>query len=119
MTTPRRDGRRSRLNLDLVALGARRRRARTAERDHVEITFLNLVGYRYDVPEARLDCKWADESRYALSPQLVPPLTALHPIVGETPFANLDELGAASTPTRVYAMPRSYVSSSRSQASSC
>ena len=41
------------------------------ERDHLEIVFPNVRGYRVELPRERLDVEFNDESNYVLSRELV------------------------------------------------
>jgi type III restriction enzyme len=62
------------------------------ERKDREITFPRLVGYRYDLPEARLEVKFTAESQLTLSAADLPTKTENAPIIGESVIHNLDEL---------------------------
>jgi hypothetical protein len=62
------------------------------ERLDREITFPRLVGYRYDLPEARLEVKFTEDSRLTLSAADLPTKTENAPIIGESVIHNLDEL---------------------------
>jgi type III restriction enzyme len=53
------------------------------ERSDLAIRFPRVIGYRYEMPADRLDFKFTDESKLALSTEDVPSETELHPIVGE------------------------------------
>ena len=57
-----------------------------------EITFPRLMGYRYDLPETKLDVKFTAESRLALSSRDLPMRTENAPIIGETTVHDLGEL---------------------------
>ena len=57
-----------------------------------EITFPRLLGYRYDLPQAKLDVKFTAESRLTLSSADLPTKTENAPIIGESVIHNLDEL---------------------------
>ena len=57
-----------------------------------EITFPRLVGYRYDLPEARLEVKFTPESRLVLSAADLPMKTENAPIIGERTVHDLAEL---------------------------
>ena len=57
-----------------------------------EITFPRLLGYRYDLPESRLEVKFTADSRITLSAAELPTKTENAPIVGESVIHNLDEL---------------------------
>ena len=62
------------------------------ERKDREITFPRLIGYRYDLPEARLEVKFTAESQITLSAADLPTKTENAPIIGESVIHNLDEL---------------------------
>ncbi len=62
------------------------------ERIDREITFPRLVGYRYDLPEARLEVKFTAESRLTLSAAELPTKTENAPIIGESVIHDLQEL---------------------------
>ncbi len=57
-----------------------------------EITFPRLVGYRYDLPEARLAVKFTADSRLTLSAAELPTKTENAPIIGESVIHDLQEL---------------------------
>jgi type III restriction enzyme len=57
-----------------------------------EITFPRLVGYRYDIEGERLDYKFNDDSKLALSTADIPTKTTNAPIVGESSIHTLDDL---------------------------
>ena len=57
-----------------------------------EITFPRLVGYRYDLPEARLEVKFTAESKLTLSAADLPTKTENAPIIGESVIHDLQEL---------------------------
>jgi type III restriction enzyme len=62
------------------------------ERLDREITFPRLAGYRYDLPEARLEVKFTAESRLTLSAAELPTKTENAPIIGESVIHDLQEL---------------------------
>ena len=62
------------------------------ERLACEITFPRLLGYRYELPEARLSASFGPESRLALSTADTPTKTENAPIIGETVILTLDDL---------------------------
>ena len=62
------------------------------ERIDREITFPRLVGYRYDLPEARLEVKFTAESKLTLSAADLPTKTENAPIIGESVVHDLSEL---------------------------
>ena len=57
-----------------------------------EITFPRLQGYRYDLPEARLEVKFTAESKLTLSAADLPTKTENAPIIGESVVHDLSEL---------------------------
>jgi type III restriction enzyme len=57
-----------------------------------EITFPRLMGYRYDLPEAKLDVRFSEQSRLVLSAQDLPTKTENAPIIGESVIHDLQEL---------------------------
>jgi len=62
------------------------------EREHLEITFPRLVGYRYEVTDEPLSAEFNDDYRMTLSTEDVPTKTENRPIVGETTIHTLDDL---------------------------
>jgi len=76
------------------------------ERESWEIRFPNVTGYRYDLPRERLDCAWAPESKFVLSPRLVPIKTELDAIVGEGSVHDLSDLEAHRPQEVEYAIAR-------------
>ena len=55
------------------------------ERDHLEITFPRVVGYRVELPREQIRAAFTDDSRLVLDPDLVGPTEALMAgIVGQT-----------------------------------
>ncbi len=65
---------------------------RVALRPWLEITYPRLTGYRYELPPARLEAHFTDESRYPLTTADVPTRTENAPIVGESVILTLDDL---------------------------
>jgi type III restriction enzyme len=65
---------------------------RVALRPWLEITFPRLAGYRYELPPARLEATFGDESRMVLSTQDMPTRTENAPIVGESVIHRLEDL---------------------------
>jgi type III restriction enzyme len=57
-----------------------------------EITFPRLAGYRYDIPGERLEARFTEDSKMALSTADIPTETENAPIVGETSIHTLDDL---------------------------
>jgi type III restriction enzyme len=68
-------------------------RAVRPERDHLEIRFPRVSGYRVELPEEKLEAKFNDDHRLALSPDLVgPSITRNAGIIGEGVDLNLKHL---------------------------
>ncbi len=64
------------------------------ERRDCEMTFPRLIGYRYDLPSARLTAQFTADSHLALSTRDLPTKTENAPIVGASSIHTLDELHA-------------------------
>ncbi|MCK6556745.1 DEAD/DEAH box helicase family protein [Candidatus Binatia bacterium] len=62
------------------------------DRSQCEIAFPRLLGYRYDVGEERIEARFTDDSKLALTTADLPTKTELDPIVGEKSVHTLDEL---------------------------
>lgn len=56
------------------------------------ITFPRLAGYRYELPQRRLEVKFTDKSRLTLSAAELPTKTENAPIIGESSIHDLGEL---------------------------
>src|SRR5262249_47575730 len=65
---------------------------RVAARPWLEITYPRLTGYRYELPPARLEATFTEESRIVLSTADIPTRTENAPIVGESVTLTLDDL---------------------------
>jgi type III restriction enzyme len=64
------------------------------DRDHLEIQFPRVAGYRVELPEERLTAEFNDDSVLELSPDLVgPSITRNSGIIGEGVDLNLKHLG--------------------------
>jgi type III restriction enzyme len=64
------------------------------ERDHLEIRFPRVEGYRVELPEERLTADFNEESILELSPALVgPSITQNAGIIGQTADMSLEHLG--------------------------
>ena len=64
------------------------------ERDHLEIRFPRVEGYRVELPEERIEAEYDDNSILTLTPELVgPSITQNAGIIGETVNLNLEHLG--------------------------
>ncbi|MGE3312096.1 MAG: BPTD_3080 family restriction endonuclease [Limisphaerales bacterium] len=69
-------------------------KAMRPERDHLEIRFPRVEGYRVELPEERIEAKFDDDSILVLTPELVgPSITQNSGIIGETVNLNLEHLG--------------------------
>jgi type III restriction enzyme len=76
-----------------VRLGAIPTRVRALqEREHLEITFPRLIGYRYELPGENLTARFSEHSAYVLSTRHIPTKTENAPIVGEAVIHTLEEL---------------------------
>jgi len=64
------------------------------ERESLEITFPHVAGYRYKLPEEKLEARFGDDLHITLSPEQLPINTKLEPIAGESVIHSLDELKA-------------------------
>lgn len=63
------------------------------ERDHLEITFPRVQGYRVELPEERLEAQFTSDSVLELTPDLVgPSITRNSGIIGEAVDLSLDHL---------------------------
>lgn len=68
-------------------------KAVSPERDHLEITFPRVAGYRVELPEERLTAEFNDDSMLLLTPELVgPSVTTNAGIIGEGVDLNLKHL---------------------------
>lgn len=64
------------------------------ERDHLEIRFPRVEGYRVELPEERLEAEFNDDSVLELTPDLVgPSITKNAGIIGEDVDLSLEHLG--------------------------
>lgn len=78
-------------------------KALSPERDHLEIRFPRVEGYRVELPEERLTADFNDESVLELSPDLVgPSITRNSGIIGEGVDMSLEHLGDMRPSTLVY-----------------
>jgi type III restriction enzyme len=62
------------------------------EREHLEISFPNVLGYRVVLPRERLEPHFSEDSKLVLTPEDAPPKVVNDPIVGEGVTLTLDEL---------------------------
>lgn len=68
-------------------------KAMRPERDHLEITFPRVTGYRVELPEERLSAFFNEDSVLELNPDLVgPTITKNSGIIGESANMNLERL---------------------------
>ncbi|MDE2979538.1 MAG: DEAD/DEAH box helicase family protein [Acidobacteriota bacterium] len=68
-------------------------RAISPDRDHAEIRFPRVQGYRVELPEDRIEAQFTDDSRLTLTPELVGPTdTRNEPIIGEGADIDLEHL---------------------------
>lgn len=73
------------------------------ERDHLEIRFPRVEGYRVELPEERLTADFTDDSILVLTPDLVgPSITRNSGIIGEGVDLNLEHLGDMRPSRLVY-----------------
>ncbi|GIW79627.1 MAG: restriction endonuclease [Gemmatales bacterium] len=73
------------------------------DRDHLEIRFPRVEGYRVELPEERLEAEFNDDSILTLTPELVgPSITKNAGIVGESVDLNLKHLDDQRTLSLVY-----------------
>lgn len=78
-------------------------RAVRPDRDHLEIQFPRVMGYRVELPEERLSAEFNDDSVLELTPDLVgPTTTTVSGIIGEAEDLNLKHLDEIRTSTLLY-----------------
>jgi type III restriction enzyme len=78
-------------------------RAVRPDRDHLEIRFPRVEGYRVELPEERLTAEFNDDSILELTPALVgPSLTRNSGIIGQSVDMNLEHLGDLRPSTILY-----------------
>lgn len=78
-------------------------KAMRPERDHLEIRFPRVEGYRTELPEERLEATFTPDSILVLSPDLVgPSLTRNEGIIGEGVNMNLEHLSEMRPATILY-----------------
>src|ERR1043165_4151285 len=71
-------------------------RAVRPDRDHLEIRFPRVEGYRVELPTERLTATFTDDSKLELTPDLVGPTTTRNQgIIGEAADLTVDHLPAA------------------------
>lgn len=82
-------------------------RAVRPERDHLEIRFPRVLGYRIEPQSERLDAEFTDDSVLELSPDLVgPSVTRNAGIIGETVDLSLEHTRDLRTSSIVYQLTR-------------
>jgi type III restriction enzyme len=73
------------------------------DRDHLEITFPNVAGYRVELPEEQLTADFNEESVLELTPDLVgPSITRNSGIIGEAIDLSLEHLGDVRRSTLLF-----------------
>jgi type III restriction enzyme len=73
------------------------------DRDHLEIRFPRVSGYRVELPEERLTAEFNDDSILALSPDLVgPSITRNQGIIGESVDLSLEHLADVRPSTLLF-----------------
>ena len=73
------------------------------DRDHLEINFPRVAGYRTELPERRLSAKFTEDSILNLTPELVgPSITKNSGIVGESVNLTVEHLASTREATIVY-----------------
>lgn len=77
------------------------------ERDHLEIRFPRVEGYRVELPEELLEAAFTDDSALELTPDLVgPSITKNAGIIGEGTDMNLAHLGDVRQATLLYQLTK-------------
>ena len=77
------------------------------ERDHLEIHFPRVEGYRVELPEERLIASFNDDSVLELTPDLVGPSTTRNQgIIGEAVDMTLEHLGDLRQSTLLFALTK-------------
>lgn len=77
------------------------------DRDHLEIQFPRVTGYRVELPEERLEATFSEASRLVLDPRLVgPSRTTNAGIIGEAVDLNLHHTGDTRSSTVLYHLTR-------------
>jgi type III restriction enzyme len=88
-------------------------RAVRPERDHLEIRFPRVSGYRVELPEEKLTAKFSDESRLVLTPAMVgPSRTTMSAIIGEAAELDLEHLDDTRKSTVLFHLTRYLVNTS-------
>lgn len=82
-------------------------RAVRPERDHLEIRFPRVEGYRVELPEERLEAAFNDDSILVLTPELVGPAQVKNAgIIGEDVDLSLKHLGDVRRSTLLFNLTR-------------
>lgn len=77
------------------------------ERDHLEIRFPRIAGYRVELPQERLTAEFTDDSILELTPDLVgPSITKNAGIIGEDVDLNLQHLQDVRQSTLIFNLTR-------------
>lgn len=77
------------------------------DRDHLEIRFPRVDGYRVELPEERLTAEFDDDSVLVLTPDLIgPSITRNSGIIGQAVDLNLEHLGDLRPSTLVFNVTR-------------
>jgi type III restriction enzyme len=77
------------------------------ERDHLEIRFPRVEGYRTELPEERLTAKFNEDSMLELTPEVVgPSITRNQGIIGEAVDMKLDHLKDMRQSSLVFALTK-------------
>ena len=80
------------------------------DRDHLEITYPRVEGYRVELPEEKLTAEFNDDSVLVLTPELVgPTITQNSGIIGEAVDLNVKHLRDVRTPTLLFALTKRLV----------
>ncbi|MBW3565437.1 MAG: DEAD/DEAH box helicase family protein [Acidobacteria bacterium] len=78
-------------------------KAVSPQRDHLEIRFPRVAGYRVELPAERLQAKFTEDSRYVLTPEIVgPSSTRNEAVVGEGVDLDLKHLDKVRYTTLLY-----------------
>ena len=70
------------------------------------ITFPNVVGYRWEVPDVKLRASFSELSRFALDTKTVPTETEVAGLVGAVEFHSLDDLRSLRSGTIAFELAR-------------
>jgi type III restriction enzyme len=82
-------------------------RAVSPERDHLEIRFPRVEGYRVELPSERLTASFTEDSTLELTPDLVgPSTTTVAGIIGEAADLNLEHLQDTRRSTLIFHLTR-------------